>query len=190
MTVSTGKRFFETFVLYLSSLFFTFFMFFSFCLVSGFFQKNQVIFEMIMLSIFSIVNVSIILILYNEKVDFFGFAKFLVFYILFLIFVSVIMKRISESNMTSVSFIPFTLINYFYFVYNYKSVHLYQEFEEQCVGLSKKELKEKLYHNNTIALEYSQNIKTSITSQLFFAVLCIIFYTFEKKYYNDGANST
>ena len=79
MTVSIGKRFFETFVLYLSSLFFTYFMFFSFCLVSGFFQKNQVIFEMIMLFIFSIINVVIILILYNEKVDFFGFAKFLIF---------------------------------------------------------------------------------------------------------------
>lgn len=190
MTVSTGKRFFETFVLYLSSLFFTFFMFITFCLFSGYFQKNQVFFELIMLFIFSIVNISIILILYNEKVGFFGFAKFLVFYFLFLIFVSFIMKRISNSNLTSVSFIPFTLINYFYFVYNYKSVHLYQEFEEQCVGLSKKELKEKLYHNNTIALDYSQNIKTSITSQLFFAILCIIIFTLEKNYYHEGANAS
>ena len=185
MTINLGKRFFETFIYYLSSLFFTLFLFFSFSLVSGHMTKNQIIFEVLMLLIFSIINSALILTLYRENVTSLGFSRVLLFYIIFLIVVAFGMKKISSSNISAVSFVPFVLIHYFYFVYNYKSLNLYHNFEEQCVGLSKKELKEKLYHNNTIALDYSQSIKSSIVSQLVFAILCIIIFIAEKNIYHQ-----
>lgn len=188
MTINLGKRFFETFIYYLSSLFFTLFLFFSFSLVSGHMTKNQIIFEVLMLLIFSIINTALILTLYRENVTSLGFSRVLLFYILFLIVVAFGMKKISSSNISAVSFVPFVLIHYFYFVYNYKSVHLYQEFEEQCVGLSKKELKEKLYHNNVIALDYSANIKKTFFSQLCFAILCIILFIIQKNYLHYESN--
>jgi len=188
MTISVEKRFFETFILYLSSLFFTLFVFFIFSLFSNFVQKNQVIFELLMLFVFSIINFAIIATLYKEKLSFGAFTKVFVFYLIFLILISVFIKRISNNLVTAISFIPFTLINYFYFIYNYKSIHLYHEFEEQCVGLSKKELKEKLYHNNVIALDYSANIKKTFFSQLCFAILCIILFIIQKNYLHYESN--
>ena len=187
MTINLGKRFFETFIYFLSSLFFTLFCFFSFSLVSGFMTKNQIIFEVLMLVIFSTLNMAIILTLYREKVTSLGFSRVLLFYVIFLIVVAFGIKKISYSNIAAVSFVPFVLINYFYFVYNYKSLNLYHNFEEQCVGLSKKELKEKLYHNNTIALDYSQSIKSSIVSQLIFAILCILIFIAEKNIYHQNS---